>query len=408
MRILFLTDNFPPETNAPATRTYDHAVRWVRAGHDVTVVTCAPNFPEGRVYPGYRNAWHQAAMVEGIRVVRVKTYLSANEGVFLRTLDFVSFVPGAVAAALLEPTPDVILGTSPQFFTGVATWLVARLRRRPYILEVRDLWPESIAAVGAIPAGLTLRALARIEGRLYRDAAAIVTATPGLEQTLARRGVSPDKLTTVLNGIDTDVIQPLVRDAELARELRLTDKFVVGYIGTVGLAHALGTALVAAERLASSCDVAFLIVGSGAARTQLVRDVETRRLANVVMLPRQPRAMISRLLALCDACLVSLKDVPLFGDAIPSKLFEAMATGKPVILAVPEGDASELVRSEGIGITVPPENPEALVAAIQRLKDDAPLCRDMGARGERLSRRYTRDSGAAAFLPLMQRVVGTL
>ena len=218
MRILFLSDNFPPETNAPATRTYEHAVRWVRAGHDVTVITCAPNFPEGKLFPGYKNRWQQVETIDGIRVVRVKTYITANEGFLRRTLDYLSFMATGFFAGLFERRPDVIVATSPQFFCAVGGWLLSVFRWRPFVFELRDLWPASIVAVGAMQRSFAIRALEKIELFLYRRAAVIVTVTEAFRDDLTMRGIDPKKIQVVRNGVDLDQYQPRPRDAELARE----------------------------------------------------------------------------------------------------------------------------------------------------------------------------------------------
>ena len=149
MRILFLTDNFPPETNAPAVRTFEHARTWVEEGHEVTVVTSVPNFPTGRIHRGYRNRPYAVESIAGIRVVRVWTFLAANAGTFRRSLDYLSYMASAIPAALVQERPDVVVGTSPQLLTVLAAWVVSRLRRVPCIFELRDLWPESMIAVGA-------------------------------------------------------------------------------------------------------------------------------------------------------------------------------------------------------------------------------------------------------------------
>ena len=202
MRILFLSDNFPPEGNAPATRLYEHAIRWVRSGSEVTVVTCAPNFPEGKLFPGYRNAWRQVETVDGIRVVRVKTYITANEGFLKRTLDYLSFMLMGFAMALFERRPDVVVATSPQFFCAIAGWAVAAARRRPFVFELRDLWPASIVAVGAMRRSVVIRALERIEMFLYRRATAIVAVTESFRRELIARGVDGKKIHVVVNGVD--------------------------------------------------------------------------------------------------------------------------------------------------------------------------------------------------------------
>ena len=270
MRILFLTDNFPPEGNAPASRTYEHAVRWVRAGHEVTVITGAPNFPEGVIFPGYRNRWYAVEDMDGIRVVRVKTYITANQGFNRRTLDYLSFMVTGFLAALIQPRLDVIVGTSPQFFTVCAAWVLALFRRRPWVFELRDLWPASIRAVGAMGDSRAMRALESLEMTLYRNADAMVTVTETFRRELIERGIDGAKIHTVINGVDPGRYFPQPKPADLLRALDLEGRFVVGYIGTQGLAHALHLVLEAAALLRRRREIVFLFVGSGAAHQALV------------------------------------------------------------------------------------------------------------------------------------------
>jgi colanic acid biosynthesis glycosyl transferase WcaI len=267
MHLVFLTDNFPPETNAPATRGYEHARRWVEAGHRVTVITCAPNFPEGKVYAGYRNRWHQRETIDGIEVVRVKSFIAANKGFAARILDYVSFMLTGSVAALFVQRPDVVLATSPQFFCAVGGWLVAKLRRRPFVFEVRDLWPESIKAVGAMRQGRLIEALEKLELFLYRQASGVVVATEAFRENLRSRGIDPRKITVVRNGVDLTRYAPRERDTQLAEELGLTGKFVVGYLGTHGMAHALHRVVEAAELVRDDPRLHFLFVGGGACAT---------------------------------------------------------------------------------------------------------------------------------------------
>jgi glycosyltransferase involved in cell wall biosynthesis len=208
MHILFLTDNFPPETNAPASRTYEHSKRWVRAGHKVTVVTGAPNFPSGKIHTGYSNAlWRREAM-DGIDVVRVWTYITANEGFLKRTLDYVSFMVAAILASPFLPRPDIVVGTSPQFFTPCAALVVSWWRRCPFVFELRDLWPDSIVAVGAMRETLAIRLLRKLEYFLYRRAARIVSVTNSFKRVLSANGIDPEKIAVVPNGVDLDAYQP--------------------------------------------------------------------------------------------------------------------------------------------------------------------------------------------------------
>jgi len=198
MHILFLTDNFPPEGNAPASRTYEHAREWVKLGHEVTIITGAPNFPEGKVYEGYKNDWYSKELLDGIEVRRVKTYITANEGFVKRILDFVSFMVSGFIAGLFVKKPDVIIGTSPQFFTAVGAWALAAVRFKPFVFELRDIWPASIITVGAMKKGFIIKLLERLEIFLYKRASLIISVTESFKVELMERGVEGDKIKVVL------------------------------------------------------------------------------------------------------------------------------------------------------------------------------------------------------------------
>lgn len=370
MRILFLTDNFPPEGNAPATRTYEHAVRWVRAGHEVTVITCAPNFPEGKLFAGYRNAWRSVETLDGIRVVRVKTYITANEGFLKRTLDYLSFMAAGTLAGLFERRPDVVVATSPQFFCALGGWALARLKRRPFVFELRDLWPASITAVGAMQRSAAIRALEKLEMFLYRSSDAIVPVTQSFREELIQRGVDAGKIHVVLNGVDLQRYRPAPRDPVLARRYDLDGRFVVGYLGTHGMAHGLEKVIEAAERLREDPRIVFFFAGSGAQRAQVERLAAERALPNVRMIPRQPKEMMPKLWGLCDLSLIPLRDTPVFASVIPSKLFEGMGMGIPALMSLPRGEAVRIVESTGSGVCVPPEDAAAMAGAIAALAGD--------------------------------------
>lgn len=402
MHVLFLSDNFPPETNAPATRLHEHARRWVRAGHRVTVVTCAPNFPRGEVFEGYRNRWLTRETIDGIEVWRVKTFIAANSGFLLRTLDFLSFMVMGVLGGLLPRRPDLVVASSPQFFAAVGGWALAALRRRPFVFEVRDLWPASIAAVGAMRQSRLLRLLERVELFLYRRAARIVTVTHAFRDDLVARGVPADKIDVVTNGVDLERYVPRERDPGVAREFGVEGRFVVGYLGTHGMAHALGNVLDAAERLRDLDEVRFLFVGSGAAKADLVTEAQRRGLTNVIFRDPQPKERMPELWGLCDVALVHLKDMPVFETVIPSKIFEGMGMARPVLLAGPDGEAAGIVRDTGCGLWVPPEDPEALAEAVQRLATDGALRRRLAAASLAAAPAYSRDTLAARMLASLE------
>lgn len=407
MKILFLSDNFPPEGNAPATRLYEHATRWVRDGHEVTVITCAPNFPEGKLFEGYRNRWRQVEEIDGIRVVRVKSYITANEGFLKRTLDYMSFMLMGFVMGLFERRPDVVVATSPQFFCAIGGWALSVAKWRPFVFELRDLWPASITAVGAMKKNLVIRALEKIELFLYRRATAIISVTESFREDLVSRGIPREKIHVVINGVDLDRYEPRPRDADLEREFSLGGKFVAGYMGTHGMAHALPKVLEAAELLLHRDDIVFFFAGSGAERAKVEQVVQERSLHNVRLIPRQPKERMPALWSACDLSIVPLRDTPVFSTVIPSKIFEAMGMGVPILMSLPEGEATAIVRSTDSGVCVAPENPQAMAATIAALADDPRRLVAYRRKARAAAPLYSRNTQAARMAEILGAVAGT-
>jgi glycosyltransferase involved in cell wall biosynthesis len=371
MHILFLTDNFPPEGNAPATRTYEHAREWVQLGHRVTIITGAPNFPEGVVFPGYKNSWYHKEVLDGIEVRRVKTYIAANKGFSRRIVDFLSFMVSSFAGGLFVRQPDVIVGTSPQFFTALSAFALAACKRRPFILEIRDIWPASITAVGAMKRGRLIKGLEKLELFLYRRATRIISVTHSFKTDLVKRGVDAAKIDVVLNGVDTSTYQAAEQKAPgFAKPFGLSDKFVVGYIGTHGMAHALENVVSAAEKLKAHDKIRFVFAGGGATRAMVEALVAQKKLRNVALIPRQQKAQMPDVWSLCDVSLVHLKNTPLFSSVIPSKIFESMGMGIPIVIAGPEGESTEIIKRTGAGLVAEAENPDSLVEKVLTLYND--------------------------------------
>ncbi|MCF6216949.1 MAG: glycosyltransferase family 4 protein [Emcibacter sp.] len=368
MNILFLSDNFPPEGNAPATRLFEHATRWIREGHQVTIITCAPNFPEGKVFDGYKNRLYHVEEMSGIKVVRVKTYITANEGFLKRTLDYVSFMFMGFFAGLFQKKPDIIVATSPQFFCAIGGWMLSVIRRKPFVFELRDLWPASIKAVGAMEDSWMIRLFEKIELFLYHRADRIISVTHAFKKELIERGINSEKIDVITNGVDLTKYAPLVKkDPELAARYNLKEKFVVGYVGTHGMAHALEKIVDSAELLKEEKDIVILFAGGGAARKNIEQLVADKKLKNVCLIPRQSKEMMPRLWSLCDVSLIHLKNTPVFKTVIPSKIFESMGMGIPVLVGVPEGEVTGIVTKCDCGINVEPENPDQISKAILKL-----------------------------------------
>lgn len=405
MNILFLTDNFPPESNAPASRTYEHVRQWVTDGHEVTIITCAPNFPAGILYEGYQNRWYQKENMDGINVVRVKTYITANEGFLKRTLDYLSFMVTGTVATLFQSRPDIIIATSPQFFTTLAGYLASVFHRRPYVFELRDLWPASITAVGAMKSGRIIRLLERLEMFLYRKAALIVSVTEAFKLELIERGIPAEKIAVVRNGADLTRYQPQPKCQELLDEYQLRDKFVIGYIGTHGMAHGIPSIVKAAAKMQHDPDIVFLFAGGGAARAALERDVAEQGLANVRLIPTQPKSRMPQLWSICDIALIPLRDQSLFRSVIPSKLFECMAMGIPVIMSVPDGEATQIVRDTGCGLVVAPEDPDALQQAILRLRSDESQWNALKENCAAAAPQYSRSNLAQTMIKAVSHVI---
>ena len=406
MHILFLTDNFPPEVNAPATRTYEHAIRWIEEGCKVTVITCAPNFPEGKVFSGYKNKWYQYQVMDDINVVRVKTFITANNGFLLRTVDYLSFMITGFIAGLFQKKPDVIIATSPQFFTACMGWMLSVFRNRPFIFELRDLWPASIIAVGAMKNSLLITWLEKLELFLYKKADAIISVTNSFKDELISRGINGNKIFVILNGVDHNNYQPTsIKDSILSEKYNLKDKFVVGYIGTHGLAHGLDVILDAAEKLKQYPNIFFMLVGSGAAKSDLVMNAKKRNLKNILFIDSQPKELMKRYYSLCNISLIHLKNNPLFASVIPSKLFESMAMGLPIIMALPKGEATKLVNHHKCGVIISPENSLLLANSVLELQSNNEQLNQYKESAINASLLFSRDVKAREMLNVLNNFV---
>lgn len=404
MHILFLTDNFPPEVNAPASRTYEHCREWVRKGAQVTVITCAPNFPKGTVFEGYTNGLYQKTVVDGITVIRVWSYITANEGFVKRVLDYLSFMLSATVAALFVRRVDVIVGTSPQFFTVCAAGLTGFFKRRPWVFELRDIWPESIKAVGAMADSFAIRMLERLELFLYRKADRVVAVTHSFKSTLAERGIDPRKIDVITNGVDLTNFRPLSKDRALTTELGLQGCFVAGYIGTHGMAHGLETLLDTAQalqRIPEANNIRIVFIGDGAEKSALVERSKTLGLTNVHFLDSVPKSEVARYWSLLDVSIIHLRKAELFNSVIPSKLFECMAMGIPVLHGVP-GESAAIVHREDVGEVFESSNSQQLVQGLMRLRSDAARYGRYRLNGPRAAVKYDRTALAVEMLTILQ------
>lgn len=409
LRILFLSHYFPPEVNAPASRTHEMCRRWVRDGHQVTVVTCAPNCPSGVVYPGYRNKLYQSELIDGIKVIRLWTFLAANKGKRRRALNFVSYMFVATFFCLFRRKPDMMIATSPQFFCGLAGMMLSKIRGFPFIIEVRDIWPESIKAVGALRKrrfGM-LRILESLEYRMYWSARRVVTVGDGYRDQLIKRDVRPENISVVTNGVDKELFIPCEHDDEVRDRYGIRGKFVCAYIGTIGMAAGLEVVLKAARILKAKGreDVAFMLVGDGADRANLESIAKRDGLDNVIFTGKLAKREIPPLLASIDVCLVHLKKQQLFESVLPSKIFEAAGMKRPIILGV-RGCAADVVRRAGAGLCIEPENEKDLVQALDLLRTDHSMRERMGQSGyDYVCRHFDREKLSRDYIGVIRQAI---
>lgn len=405
MRILFFCQYFPPEMGAPAARTHEHARRWAAQGHQVTVLCGLPNHPDGVVPPQYRGTWLYREEMDGIRVLRCWFFIAPNRGVLKRCLSFFSFMLSSILFGVFATGKcDVVVGTTPQMLCALGGYLVACVKRRPFVLEVRDLWPKHIVDLGTITNPWIIRGLERLEMFLYRKSRAVVAVAEASRQYIEDRGVPREKLHTITNGVDENFFIPLEKNG-IRRDRGWSDNFVVLYIGTHGLSQGLATILDTARLLADDPRFHFVFVGSGAEWRALEEAAAARGQRNVEFLPHQPKASMPAFYAAAAVCLVPLKKRDVFRYNIPSKMFEIMACARPIILGA-TGQARQLLEEAGAGIAVEPENPAAYRDAIVHLAKHPDQCEAFGANGRaHVVAHYTRTSKADAFLACLERLV---
>ena len=402
MKLLFLTDNFPPEVNAPANRTYEHCKEWVKSGVDVTVITCAPNFPKGEVYPNYKNKLYQKEVIGGIKVIRVWSYITANEGFVKRILDYISFAVMAFFAGLFVKT-DLIVATSPQFFTAVSGRILSFFKRKKWVFEVRDLWPESIIAVGAMKRNRAIRFFEWLEKRLYLSADHIIVVTDTFKRKISERGIDEGKISVFKNGANLELFKPKGKKAELEQKLKLQNKTVFAYIGTHGMAHGLSFILDSIKPLESTHpELAFLFIGDGAEKKNLLKQAEDLKLQNAVFVDSVGKKEVVDYLSIMDVALVNLRKSDTFLTVIPSKIFEAAAMEKPILLGL-EGETKGIIETYNAGVCFRPEDQNSFYEAIKSITNKKKYQENLEG-SKNLVKDFDRSKIAARMLECLKQV----
>ncbi|MGA9643236.1 MAG: glycosyltransferase family 4 protein, partial [Terriglobales bacterium] len=414
VKILYVSQYFPPEMGAPAARASELARHWTRMGHEVTILTGFPNHPTGVVPPEWRSRFRRfffRETMDRVNVVRTWLWPLPNRKAHERIRNYVSFCVSAAARGLGLSKPDVVIATSPQLLVALSGWWLAAWKNVPFVFEVRDLWPESLAAVGGGGENSLLhRALGAIAGFLYRRADHVVVVTPAFKDHLMRMWQVPEeKISIVENGVETDLFRPDVAGSGSARESTVNSgegEFVICYVGTLGMAHGLETLIEAAEELRGSLpNASVLLIGEGAEKRRVVGLATARGLTNMRFMSERSREQIPALLSAADVCLVMLKKRELFKTVIPTKLLEYMACGRPVIVTV-EGHAREIVEDAGAGVFVPPEDSHALAEAICAMARNPDERRQMGVNGRQfIVANFARKQTAEEYISVLERLL---
>jgi glycosyltransferase involved in cell wall biosynthesis len=405
VRIALISHYFWPELGAPSARLLELGRAWVARGHEVIAVTNFPNHPTGIIPERYRGKSFLLESAEGLQIIRCRTYATPNQGFVRRTLGHLNFMLQAVVQATphLRQT-EVLVASSPTLFSAVAAFMISRRLGVPFVLEVRDLWPAIFVDLGVIRNRAVIWILERLELFLYRRSRAVVTVTRAFAHDIVARGIDPEKVHVIHNGVDLETFQPGPADADLLARLGLSGKLVVLYCGAHGISHALGRILGVADRLRAQPNLHFLFVGEGAEKPALLARARSLALSNVTFEPGVSRERVPALYRSADVCLVPLRAVPLFRSFVPSKMFEILACGRPIAASL-DGEAAEILEASGAAILVPPEDVDALARAVRRLAEDSALRATLAARGRPfVAAHYDRNVLAARYLRILEDV----
>ena len=404
MKILFFTDHFAPEISAPGIHIYERCKLWIENGHEVTVVTNFPNYPLGKIYDGYKNKFRVSEKLDGINVIRVCTYMAENKGTFKRMLDYISYTFSSFINSLFLPKPDIIFSSSPHIFVPISAIFFSFIKRVPHVVEIRDLWPESIAGnTGITKTSFIYRVFEYIEMFIYRHSKKIIVFTDSFKKNISKRGIDTSKIEVIVNGANIDLFKETSYNIHLATSLEIKDKFVVGYIGTHGLSQGLTNAVLSAQYLGDE-NIHFLFVGEGAEKKKMLKEASNLKLTNITFLTWQERKKMPEFWSICDVGLVHLKNNPVFKTVIPSKIFEIMACGKAIVYCGPESDGSSILKKYNCGLCIKPDNPKILADELIKLKNDKKLITNLSFNAKNAAEDFTREKQANKTLKVLQSV----
>lgn len=406
MKILFLTQYCPPEVGAPQNRIFEFAKQLKKFGHEVSILTAMPNYPKGEIFEEYKGKKVCVEELEGIRIVRTSIYATKEKSFTKRLRNYLSFTfSSLLSGSKYIDKQDVIITESPPLFLGWSGYRLAKKKKAKFVFNVSDLWPESAVKLGVLNNKMFIKASTWLEEFCYRKSAAVTGQTKGIVDNIVSRGFGKDKVHLITNGVDTEFFKPENRSDEVRKSLNISDKFAVCYAGIHGIAQGLEVVINAAELLKDYEDIKFLFFGDGPEKEKLINLVKEKNLTNVDFHPVQMKKNMPKIIASMDATVIPLKKLDLFKGALPSKMFEALASELPIVMAV-DGEAKELIEKAQAGICVEPENEREIAEAVLKLYKDKELRKELGSNGRRyVIDNFSREAITRKLEAILQKIV---
>jgi len=405
MKIVVICHYFPPEIGAPSARIYEMAKHWVDLGNEVHVVTCFPNHPTGIIPDEYKGMKYKNEMMDGIHIHRNYVYATPNKGFIKKTLGHISFMISSVVFSMNKiKKPNVIITSSPTFFSIFSGYWYSLRKKAPFVLEIRDLWPAAMIELGVMKEGLVTNILEKMELFFYRKCKRLIMVTKSFKDNVINRGIDGEKVHVITNGVNQELFYPREKNRELIDKYNLKDKFVISYVGAHGISQNLSTILKVAKALNNEKDIQFLFIGEGAEKDKLREIVNHENITNVKFIDSQPKEMIPEFYNTSDVCLIPLKNIELFKTFIPSKMFEIMACGIPIVASL-EGEAADILNDSKSALVVEPDNQEEIKRAILKLKEDRSLYDQFKKNGPIfVEENYSRKKLAEKYLEIMNNI----
>lgn len=403
MRFLLIHQIFLSPKDGGGTRHFEFARYTASQGHDFTVIASDVSYLDGKRIETDGNP----EMIEGIEVRRAKTLNVINRGFLWRVLAFVGFMFSSVFKALGAGRVDVVIGTSPPIFQAASAWMVAFLRRKPFLLEIRDLWPDFAVDMGVIKNPAIIWLARKVERFLYARANHILVNSPAFRDYIVEKHrISPEKITLIPNGVDPAMFDPAEQGTAIRDEFGLHNKFIVTYAGAMGPANDIPKIILAADALRDDERVHFLLVGDGKDRPKTQALAEELGLTNVTFTGLRSKEQMKAVLGASDACLATLMPIPMFKTVYPNKIFDYLAAGRPILLGI-DGVIREVVEAAKAGRFIEPNGCESLVQAVRAFADDPEGCKAMGLNGRAyVEKNFNRIDQAKAFVELLERILG--